>query len=100
MPKDQNKLFTPESFDSSFHLVSGVMMGGNQTEVKMPEGIRRDQFLSWVEQLEDRQSPDWLGLPNNAERLLLTTRGHDLLIKILKMQQLDEDDEELAYRSV
>merc|ERR1719233_871364 len=63
----------------------------------MPDGIRRDQFLSWVEQLEDQTSPDWLGLPNNAERALLAQRGHDLVIKLLKMQQLDEDDEELAY---
>jgi hypothetical protein len=41
----------------------------------MPEGIRRDQFLAWVEQLEDRTTPDWLGLPNNAERVLLANRG-------------------------
>ena len=51
-------------------------------------------------QLEDQTSPDWLGLPNNAERVLLAQRGHDLVIKLLKMQQLDEDDEELAYRLV
>jgi len=72
-------------------------VNGTQTNIKMPDGIRRDQFLSWVEQLEDQTSPDWLGLPNNAERVLLAQRGHDLVIKLLKMQQLDEDDEELAY---
>merc|ERR1719481_1759741 len=42
-------------------------------------------------------SPDWLGLPNNAERVLLAQRGHDLVIKLLKMQQLDDEDDELAY---
>ena len=41
----------------------------------MPDGIRRDQFLQWVESLTDRQTPSWLGLPNNAEKVLLTTRG-------------------------
>merc|ERR1711892_186227 len=60
-------------------------------------GLGGTSFLSWVEQLEDQTSPDWLGLPNNAERVLLAQRGHDLVIKLLKMQQLDEDDEELAY---
>ena len=91
------KLFVPASFDGDFNLIAEIDVGGRQTSVKMPEGIRRDQFLSWVEQLADRTSPDWLGLPNNAERVLLAQRGHDLVINLLKMQQLDEDDEELAY---
>jgi len=90
------KLFVPGSFDADFNLVSGVIMGDSETNIKMPDGIRRDQFLTWVEQLEDQTSPDWLGLPNNAERVLLAQSGHDLVIKLLKMQQLDEDDE-LAY---
>merc|ERR1719233_1071288 len=94
------KMFVPASFEGDFNLVSGVMVNGTQTNIKMPDGIRRDQFLSWVEQLEDQTSPDWLGLPNNAERVLLAQRGHDLVIKLLKMQQLDEDDEELAYRKL
>jgi len=91
------KLFVPASFEGDFNLVSGVIVNGIETNIKMPDGIRRDQFLSWVEQLVDQTSPDWLGLPNNAERVLLAQRGHDLIIKLLKMQQLDEDDEELAY---
>ena len=91
------KLFVPKSFDGDFNLVSGVSIGDTETNIKMPDGIRRDQFLTWVEQLEDQTSPDWLGLPNNAERVLLAQRGHDLVINLLKMQQLDEDDE-LAYR--
>jgi hypothetical protein len=52
-----------------------VVVKGSVSDVRMPEGIRRDQFLAWVEQLEDRTTPDWLGLPNNAERVLLANRG-------------------------
>lgn len=37
--------------------------------------VRRDQFLHWVESLAARQTPAWLGLPVNAEKVLLTTRG-------------------------
>merc|ERR1719427_2521204 len=90
------KLFVPASFEGDFNLVSEIDVGGRQTSVKMPEGIRRDQFLSWVEALTDTNSPDWLGLPNNAEKVLLASSAHDLVINLLKMQQLDED-EELAY---
>ena len=62
----------------------------------MPEGTRRDQFLAWIDALPDKQSLDWLGLPTNAETVLLTNLGKATIIKLLKMQQLDED-EELAY---
>lgn len=43
--------------------------------ITMPNGSRRDHFLHWIENLSDRQSPSWLGLPNNAEKVLLTTGG-------------------------
>ena len=97
-----SKLFTARSFEADFALVAnvdGVAGGPNgQRHITMPDGTRRDHFLKWIEALADRQTPSWLGLPNNAEKVLLTTRGTDLLCKLLKMQQL-EDDDELAYNS-
>ncbi|XP_034944602.1 dynein heavy chain, cytoplasmic isoform X1 [Chelonus insularis] len=92
------KLFTPRSFEGDFALVANVDGGGqgNQRHITMPDGTRRDHFLKWIESLSDRQTPSWLGLPNNAEKVLLTTRGTDLVSKLLKMQQL-EDEDELAY---
>ena len=47
-----------------------------------------------VEALSEQNSPDWLGLPNNAEQVLLASVAHNLVINLLKMHQLDE---ELAY---
>ncbi|XP_038118676.1 dynein heavy chain, cytoplasmic isoform X2 [Culex quinquefasciatus] len=95
-----SKLFTAHSFEAEFALVAnvdGVAGGPNgQRHITMPDGTRRDHFLKWIEALADRQTPSWLGLPNNAEKVLLTTRGTDLISKLLKMQQL-EDDDELAY---
>lgn len=96
------KLFTARSFEADFALVAnvdGVAGGPNgQRHITMPDGTRRDHFLKWIEGLADRQTPSWLGLPNNAEKVLLTTRGTNLISKMLKMQQL-EDDDELAYSS-
>ncbi|XP_043279701.1 dynein heavy chain, cytoplasmic isoform X3 [Venturia canescens] len=96
------KLFTPRSFESDFALVANVDGAAaatgqaSQRHITMPDGNRRDHFLKWIESLLDRQTPSWLGLPNNAEKVLLTTRGTDLVSKLLKMQQL-EDEDELAY---
>ncbi|XP_031789302.2 dynein heavy chain, cytoplasmic isoform X5 [Nasonia vitripennis] len=91
------KLFTSRSFEADFALVANVDGTlGNQRHITMPDGTRRDHFLKWIESLSDKQTPSWLGLPNNAEKVLLTTRGTNLVSKLLKMQQL-EDEDELAY---
>ncbi|XP_054005626.1 dynein heavy chain, cytoplasmic isoform X1 [Hylaeus anthracinus] len=91
------KLFTPRSFEADFALVANIDASqASQRNITMPDGTRRDHFLKWIESLSDRQTPSWLGLPNNAEKVLLTTRGTDLVSKLLKMQQL-EDEDELAY---
>jgi len=94
------KLFTPRSFEADFTLVSTTEVESEEScRIVMPEGIRRDQFLQWIESLSDRQHPAWLGLPNNAEKVLLTTRGSDMVAKLLKMQLLEDDDDEDDYAS-
>ncbi|KAM9294157.1 cytoplasmic dynein 1 heavy chain 1 [Gastrophryne carolinensis] len=87
------RLFTTSSFDGDFKLACKV---DGHKDIQMPDGIRRDEFVQWVETLPDTQTPSWLGLPNNAERVLLTTQGIDMISKMLKMQML-EDEDDLAY---
>ncbi|KAM4013249.1 cytoplasmic dynein 1 heavy chain 1 [Anomaloglossus baeobatrachus] len=87
------RLFTTSSFDGDFKLACKV---DGHKDIQMPDGIRRDEFVQWVELLPDTQTPSWLGLPNNAERVLLTTQGIDMISKMLKMQML-EDEDDLAY---
>jgi len=36
---------------------------------------RREEFMQWTESLGDNQTPSWLGLPNSAETVLLTSLG-------------------------
>ncbi|XP_063804701.1 cytoplasmic dynein 1 heavy chain 1 [Pseudophryne corroboree] len=88
-----DRLFTTSSFDGDFKLACKV---DGHKDIQMPDGIRRDEFVQWVELLPDTQTPSWLGLPNNAECVLLTTQGIDMISKMLKMQML-EDEDDLAY---
>ena len=44
--------------------------------------------MQWVESLPDSQTPSWLGLPNNAEKVLLTNKGIIAEVK-LKSGQID-----------
>lgn len=55
-------------------------------------GRTREDFQRWVDALPDEQTPAWLGLPSNAEVLLLTTQGRAVISKLLRMQSLEEDE--------
>lgn len=69
-----NKLFTPKSFEGDFVLVDDLD-GIKGKHILMPDGVRREQFVQFVDNMEGSQTPSWLGLPNNAEKVLLTTQG-------------------------
>eukprot|EP01119_Soliformovum_irregulare_P015549 TRINITY_DN4380_c0_g1_i7.p1 TRINITY_DN4380_c0_g1~~TRINITY_DN4380_c0_g1_i7.p1 ORF type:complete len:519 (+),score=196.29 TRINITY_DN4380_c0_g1_i7:67-1623(+) len=90
------QLFTEKSFDPEFPLVTSkdsLQLGFNLT---VPDGTKKDHFVKWVEALPNVESPIWLGLPENAEVLLLTKKGQDVLRKLLKLQTIEEDSAESA----
>ncbi|KAJ1982313.1 dynein heavy chain [Dimargaris xerosporica] len=98
-------LFQPRSFDLQFALVGGPtdpnamdVDGGVAAagSLLIPEGTKAEHFLQWVEQLPEHEPPTWLGLPSNAEKLLLEAKGQKLLSKVRKMKNLT-DDEDAAY---
>lgn len=89
------KFFTSRSFERDFPLVEGRLESTNN--VLIPEGIRRDQFLAWVEALDhSSHSPTWLGLPSDAERVILFNLGQDMVRKLLRLQALEDEDEVLV----
>lgn len=73
-----------DSFNADFNLVPADAAAGTAA-VLAPEGSRRDQFLEWVATLPDAQPPAWLGLPNNAEMVLLTSMARKLAADMLKL---------------
>lgn len=86
-----NNLFTPECYDIDFQLVKGT--GEHEKSIVVPDGTKMEQFLEWVGKLPDREPPTWLGLPSNAERVLLTLKGNKMLSRVRKMKSLSDDDE-------
>ena len=84
------QFFNEKIFESDHFLIAN-----NEFRLKVPEGVRRDQFVAWIDGLRaDAQSPAWLGLPANAETLLLTQQGAAVGLKLLRMQQVDDEEEE------
>jgi len=90
------KLFTSRSFEQDFVLVEN-RADESKANVLIPEGIRRDEFLAWIDSLDhSSHSPTWLGLPSNAERVILANLGQDLIRKLLRLQALEDEDEVLV----
>ncbi|CEF66963.1 Dynein heavy chain, cytoplasmic [Strongyloides ratti] len=84
-----NKLFTSKSFGNDYVLIKNM---DGKNSLTIPETNTKDGFVSWVSGLSPTQMPSWIGLPNNAERVLLTERGQYTLKNLLKMS-----GDELAY---
>lgn len=65
-------LFTPYAYNVDFKLVPSI--GGSQN-LGVLDGTKMEHFLSWVQQLPDREPPSWLSLPPTAERVIAVTQG-------------------------
>lgn len=87
-----DRFFTPKAFELDFSLVESSEDG---KKVLVPEGTKLEHFISWTRSLPEQQPPSWLSLPNNAEKVLMASKGASMLGKIRKMKSLTDD--EVAY---
>ncbi|KAJ7171883.1 dynein heavy chain protein 1 [Mycena crocata] len=86
-----DNLFTPLAYNVDFNLVPSVT--GAQL-LDAPDGTKMEHFLSWVQELPDREPPSWLSLPPTAERVIAAAQGNELLGKLRKMRMLSDDDDD------
>lgn len=84
-------LFTAKSFESNHVLVQNF---DDNQPLCLPDLKTKDELISWVEAIKPAQLPSWLGLSNNAEKVLLTKRGEGMLRNVLKVTE-----EELAVEA-
>ena len=66
------KLFCQESLNSSYPLITDEM---SSLAIPMPQETAKSKYLDWVKQLPANEKPTWLGLPDNAEKVLLISEG-------------------------
>jgi dynein heavy chain 1 len=86
------QLFCVNSFETDFKLVSDESL-----QLGIPDAVKREQFWEWIENLKFVQTPSWLGLPNSAEKILLSNYCNEIINKLLKLSILDEEEEDLVY---
>ncbi|KAJ3135949.1 hypothetical protein HK100_002228 [Physocladia obscura] len=91
-----NYLFRPACYDVKFALVSAAATtadGEKGSALLIPDETKMDRILDWVSHLPDQQPPTWLGLPANAEKVLMALKGKEMLLKLRKMKSSAGDEE-------
>ena len=91
---------TPQAFEADYKLVRGTLSSvDNDAEeagsLTVPEGNDMEDFTTWVNHLPEREPPTFLGLPANAERLLLMSHGRTTIANLAKIAECLDETEQL-----
>ena len=98
-----DKFMTPAAFDEEHRLVEAGQAkeeegySGGGAGLTVPSGTGMKDFINWVNRLPEREPPTYLGLPANAEKLLLVGHGKKMIENLTKItEQLDEGEQLVA----
>ncbi|KKK13667.1 dynein heavy chain [Aspergillus rambellii] len=87
-----HSFLTPAAFEDEYKLVSGVE---NDECLTLPGQTSIRDFVEWVNRLPEREPPTYLGLPANAEKLLLVGHGKKMISDLAKVTSLLDEGEQL-----
>ena len=87
---------TPSAYDIGHRLVRGGSEGqAAEDDLVVPSGTSLQEFMGWIGRLPEREPPTYLGLPANAEKLLLVGLGRSLVGDLKKVTDLLDEGEQL-----
>lgn len=91
-------VLTPAAYEIGHKLVDAT--NNNEEDdgsLVVPSGTSLEQFMEWVQKLPEREPPTYLGLPANAEKLLLVGQGRRMIGDLGKItEMLDEGEQIMA----
>lgn len=93
-----NSFLTPSAYDIGHKLVEGTAgNGGSDIDggLVVPSGTSLKDFTDWIRKLPEREPPTYLGLPANAEKLLLVGQGLSMISNLGKITELLDEGEQL-----
>ena len=97
-----NSFLTPEAFENDHKLVKGApreeaeFYSEGDGSLIVPEGSEMKDFMAWVNSLPEREPPTYLGLPANAEKLLLVGHGRNTIANLAKITEILDETEQLT----
>lgn len=91
-----DSFLTPSAYDIGHKLVESTD-GSEEGSLVVPAGTTLPEFMEWIHKLPEREPPTYLGLPANAEKLLLVGLGRSLVTNLKKvLDMLDEGEQLIA----
>jgi dynein heavy chain 1 len=94
-----NSFLTPAAYEIGHVLVEGVAGNGlddaEDGSLVVPSGTTLKDFTVWIQKLPEREPPTYLGLPANAEKLLLVGQGLSMIQNLGKITELLDEGEQI-----
>jgi dynein heavy chain 1 len=93
-----NSFLTPSAYDIGHKLVEGIAgtgLDGVDGSLVVPSGTSIKEFMDWIQKLPEREPPTYLGLPANAEKLLLVGHGRSTIQNLGKITELLDEGEQI-----
>jgi dynein heavy chain 1 len=87
-----NTFLTPAAYEIGHKLVESTAALGD-TGLVVPSGTSLPDFTLWIQNLPEREPPTYLGLPANAEKLLLVGQGVRMIENLGKITELLDEGE-------
>lgn len=88
-----HSFLTPDAYEIGHRLVDE---GEKEGSLEVPSGTSMQDFMSWIQKLPEREPPTYLGLPANAEKLLLVGLGKSMIQNLRKVTDLLDEGEQLV----
>lgn len=94
-----DSFLTPSAYEIGHKLVEGVAGSDidnvDEGALVVPSGTSISDFLDWIQKLPEREPPTYLGLPANAEKLLLVGQGRSMIQNLGKITELLDEGEQI-----
>ena len=87
-------LLKPEAYEDEYKLVDDDVTEDGAC-LMAPGGTKMKAFTDWVSNLPEREPPTYLGLPANAEKLLLVGHGQSMIKNLAKVRDILDEGEQL-----
>ena len=91
-----NLYFNEKTFEDNYPLFKSSNENASNM-LTVPRKENNAGFIEWVNALPNIESPEWSGLPNNAEKLVRETASRRFITEMNKIQGVE--DEELSSAS-
>lgn len=88
------RFLRPEAYEDEYKLV-GEGSSDDGASLGVPSGTSMNGFMQWVNGLPEREPPTYLGLPANAEKLLLVGQSKQTIGDLAKVREILDEGEHL-----